>query len=383
MAWQPTDELTQRVALEVLLHGPLGRADIARRLGVAPASLTRISTELIRAGLLVELPDAARRGTGRPSIPLDVASKNHRFAGVKISGTTLMCAVTTLRAEVLAYSEQSLNDHSPEQVIQQVAAMISEASKEHRLEAAGICLGGVVTEDGTVTSAPFLEWTDVPLANLVEGRAQLPVFAANDLEAFTEAQHWFGLGTGHQNFATLTLGAGVGYGCVANGQLLTSADAGVGLVGHWPLDPDGPRCPRGHRGCADAMLTTNAIERRVSEALHRSVSWSEVIHLARGRDAATLRIIEASARSLGRLIAAIANLTAPELVIIGGEGVELASVGRAPMELGIQDHRDPRALPVQAVQTDGGNQSWCRGAAVLAIQGYVLARRHVSSRNPA
>ena len=69
MTWQPKDELASAVALEVLIHGPLGRAELARRLGLAPATLTRISTELIASGLLAEVPEATQRTSGRPQSP--------------------------------------------------------------------------------------------------------------------------------------------------------------------------------------------------------------------------------------------------------------------------------------------------------------------------
>src|SRR6516225_680846 len=215
MAWQPTDELAQAVALEVLLHGPLGRSEIARRLDLAPATLTRISTELIRAGLLVEAPHAIQRRTGRPSIPLDVVPEAHHFLGVKLSGDTVASATTNLRADVIDYREEPLTSREPGAVAAQIARIARAALPERGLDAIGIGLGGVVADSGAVLSAPFLGWRDVPIAELVEERLGIPTFAANDLAAFTEAQHWFGEGTGHSNFATITLGVGTGFGCVA------------------------------------------------------------------------------------------------------------------------------------------------------------------------
>lgn len=377
MGWQPTDELAQAVALEVLLHGPLGRSELARRLELAPATLTRISAELIRSGLLVEAPQGARRGPGRPSIPLDVVPDAHHFAGVKLSGDAVMCAVTDLRADVLDYHEVPLDSRSPDRVVAQIGQLIRAVGTDHRIDAVGIGLGGVVTSEGTVRGAPFLGWVDVPLAALVEEELGLPAFAANDLAAFTEAQHWFGLGSGHSNFATLTLGVGVGYGCVANDKLLANDDSGVGLVGHWELDPLGPPCSRGHRGCAESMLTMPAIERDVSMALGRDLTWDEVLTLAAAGDPAATRIIAASGRALGRLVAAVANLTAPDLVVLGGEGVGLATAADSAMRAGIAEHRDPRASPVRVELSAGDNETWCRGAAVIAIQGFVLARQRL------
>lgn len=382
MPWIPADDLAQAVALEVLLHGPLARAELARRLELAPATLTRISAELIDVGLLIETPHLAERRAGRPSIPLDVVADAHHFLGIKLTGDAVMAAVTNLRADVVNYFELPLTSTEPESVVSQICAAAERAATEHPIDAIGIGLGGVVTSDGIVTSAPFLEWTDVPLAQLVQKHSGIPTFAANDLTAFTEAQHWFGLGAGHDNFATLTLGVGVGFGCVANGKLLANADSGVGLVGHWPLDPMGPMCNRGHRGCAESMLTVPAIQRGISLALDRHVDWPEFLSLVKKGQPAAVEIASSSGRALGRLIAAVANLVAPSLVVIGGEGVDLASVSSGAVNEGIREHRDPRASPVRVELTSGSNESWCRGAAVIALQGYVLDRRRVASHRP-
>ncbi|WP_156761411.1 ROK family transcriptional regulator [Microbacterium karelineae] len=374
MAWQPTDDLAQAVALEVLLHGPLSRSDLARRLSLAPATLTRISTDLIRSGLLVESPHLAERRTGRPSIPLDVMPEAHHFVGVKLAGDRIMAVLTNLRADVLDHREALLESHAPEYVATRIADLATQIGGGLRIAAVGIGLGGVVDGRGSVSSAPFLDWHEVPLASLVRARVSCPVFAANDLAAFTEAQHWFGLGSGHDNFAVITLGVGVGFGSIANGRLLAGPDAGVGLVGHWPLDPFGPRCRRGHRGCADAMLTIPAIEKDLSAALGHPVRWDEALGLVHSDDPAARQIFTASGRALGRLIAAVANLTAPELVIIGGEGVALAASTEEAILDGVLENRDPRADPVRIELASGENTSWCQGAAVVAIQGYVHGR---------
>lgn len=380
MVWQPTDDLAQAVALEVLLHGPLSRADLARRLDLAPATLTRISTELIRAGLLIEAPHLAERRTGRPSVPLDVVAHAHHFVGVKLAGDHITAVLTNLRAEVLASADAPLESSVPERVAAQIAELSQAVADTHDIAAIGIGLGGVVNDDGTVSSAPFLEWVDVPLTGLVGALVPCPVFAANDLAAFTEAQHWFGVGTGHDNIAVLTVGVAVGFGCIANGRLLAGRDSGVGLVGHWPLDPLGPRCRRGHRGCAEAMLTIPAIESDLSTALARPVKWDEALRLVAAGDPAAEHVFASSGHALGRLIAAVANLTAPELVIIGGEGVGLAEASAAAIHEGLNEDRDPRAHPVRIEFTSGDNIAWCRGAAVVGIQGYVRGRVGVADR---
>jgi len=377
MGWQPSDQLTQDVALEVLLHGPLGRAELARRLDLAPATLTRISSELIRSGIVTETSQVIE-GRGRPTTPLDVVPAAHHFLGVKLAGESLFAVVTDLRANVVRTLGERRHSGAPEDVVGIIGALVDDAESRHPIDAVGIAVGGVVDADGTITSAPFLGWTDVPLAAATADAVGRPTACANDLEAFVDALHWFGVGSGHSNFAALTLGIGVGYGCIANGRALTGPDSGVGLVGHWPLDPLGPLCRQGHQGCAEAMLTIPSIERAVHFATGEDVPWQEVISRARRGDETLTRLLSRSGRALGQLIAAVANLTAPEFVVIGGEGVELAEVARADIHRGLAEHRDARASEVRIELVPGTNEEWCRGAAVLGIRRFVLGRGDAS-----
>ena len=355
MTWQPKDELASAVALEVLIHGPLGRAELARRLGLAPATLTRISTELIASGLLAEVPEATQRTSGRPTIPLDVVPSSHYFLGIKLTDSALDATVIDLKATPRDSYRVPLESLTPVRVVRAIADLAHRAHSSYHLDAIGIAVGGIVNGDGTVESAPFLKWN-------------------NDLSAYTQIQHWFGSGTGHSNFAVITVGVGVGYGCVANGARLENEDSGIGLIGHWPLDPLGPICSQGHRGCAEAMLTTPAICRDASAALGRPLEWSDVIALASDEHPAVTAILATSGRALGRLIGLVASLTAPELVIIGGEGVALASLSGEALRAGIAEVRDPRASSIRITLSDGSNEAWSRGAGVIALQGFIASR---------
>ncbi len=171
------------------------------------------------------------------------------------------------------------------------------------------------------------------------------------------------------------LGAGIGYGLVIHDDIVVDSDSGIGLVGHWPLDPFRPLCPAGHRGCARSVLTQSAISQAVSSALSRPVDYNEALTLAEDGEPVARRVVDDAGRGLGRLIAAVANLTAPERIILGGEGVRLVDVAADAIQEGIHADRDPRAHKLQLVSTPGDNTEWCRGAAVIAIQRYVLGRR--------
>lgn len=374
--WTPEPGVTQSVALEVLLNGPISRSDIAKRLDLSQGSLTRLSAPLINSGLLIEVEERADGRAGRPSRPLDVVADSQHFIGMKLTGDYVVGVTTDLRANVLASATRSLTTRDPDSVAKVVADLAKELG-EHvpTITALGVGIGGLVDDHTIVTSAPFLGWSNVPLGSLLEDLTGIPTVIENDVTAFTELEHWFGAGRGLDRFAVLTLGVGVGYGLVIHDDIVVDSDSGIGLVGHWPLDPFGPLCPSGHRGCARSVLTQEAISGAVSTVLNRQVTYDEALALAERGEPAARRVVDDAGRGLGRLLAAIANLTSPERIILGGEGVHLVDVAGQAIQEGIAADRDSRARKLDLVTTPGDNTEWCRGAAVIAIQRYVLGRR--------
>ena len=374
--WAPGNGATRAVALEVLIHGPMSRSEVARRLDLSPGSLTRLSTPLLEMGLLVDAGEQVDGKVGRPVQLLDVVPGSRRFIGMKLMADMVLGVTTDLRGNVLATGSRKLPGRDPAQVadtIASLAAILAQGKPE--VTAIGIGIGGLVEEHGFVRSAPFLDWTDVPLGQLVEARTNIPTLIANDLVAYTEYEHWFGAGRGLDRFAVVTLGAGIGYGLVIHDEIVANDEFGIGLIGHWPVDPFGPVCSEGHRGCAKAVLTDTAVSLAVSQALGRPTSYDEALELAVAGEPAARRVVGDAGRALGRLLAAIANLTMPEMVVIGGEGVRLAEVAADSVAEGVRTSRDPRTRPIPLTIRSGENIEWCRGAAVVAIQAFVLGSR--------
>lgn len=370
------------VALEVLRRGPLSRSELARRLDLSAGSLTRLAKPLLESGLLVESGGTGHGPrAGRPTRPLDIVADAHHFIGAKITHEDVHAVVTTLRAEVVASARADLPARDPASVVAVLRALTAEltarltaelAPESPHITGAGVGLGGCVADRTTVTEAPFLEWDEsVPLGALLSDALGVPTAVDNDVLALTRAEHWFGAARGHDRFAVLTVGAGIGYGLVLHDRVVDSPDAGVGLLGHFPLDPLGPLCPRGHRGCATAMLSTAALRAAASVGLRRDVSYDECLDLAVAGDPVAGPLVMASGRALGRLIAAVANLTLTTEIVLTGEGARLAEVAGGALREGLAYDRDPRAAPVSLDVRPVDFGLWARGAAVTAIQAYV------------
>ncbi|MBG6224289.1 putative NBD/HSP70 family sugar kinase [Arthrobacter sp. CAN_A2] len=360
------------LAREVLIRGPISRGDLAARLGLSVASLTRLSKPLLDAGVLRESEEVGVASIGRPVRPLEVSPDAHRFVGVKLTGEAASAVATNLKADVIGTGERALPGHAVEDVVDAVVDAVADLGAVDRFSGIGISIGGRVTADSAVLRAPFLGWRDVPLADLVQQRTGLPVVVENDVVALTIAEQWFGAGRGEKDFAVLTVGAGVGYGLVINDVVIAPPDAGLGLVGHYPLDPDGPRCSDGHRGCSSAVLTIPAICSRFTASTGEHRSYEEVLALAgRGHPVAG-DVVGAAGAALGLLVSAVANLTMVDLVILSGEGMGLADVARPSLQAAIHDHRDPEAAPIRLSRQPTDFAQWARGAAAVVIQRTIL-----------
>ena len=268
--WLPLSAGERSVAIEVLVHGPLSRTELARRLGLSAGSLTRLTKPLIESGLLVEVPEAgvpAETRQGRPSQPLDVVADSDFFLGFKITEDTVYGVVTTLRSHIVARHDRPLTTHDPAEVADVLAEMTAELATDHsRLAGIGIGVGGFVQDRAVVGESPFLLWRDVPLADLVEERTGLPVVVENDVAALVEAETWFGAGRGLDRFVVLTIGAGLGYGLVLGGRRVPFAEEDRGFGRHWIVDSNGPLTPDGRRGSAVSLLTIPSIRYQIRAA---------------------------------------------------------------------------------------------------------------------
>lgn len=364
------------VAVEVLRHGPLPRSQLARRLGLSAGSLTRLSKPLIASGLVVEAASAADPDTRRPTRPLDIPTELHRFVGVDVTGDAVWGVLTDLRAQVLVREDAPLGGRSPGAVADAVARLVvslaAGAGGLGAVDEVGVSLDGYVDTGGVVRRAGVLGWTSpVDLASSLQERLGRRVVVGNGMHAFTQTEHWFGEGRSTTSFAVLAVGTGVGYGLVMHDAVVETPDTARHLLGHHPLDPSGPRCPAGHRGCAASLLTLPALEAAAALALGRPATAPQLIALAASGDPAARLVVDDAARHLGSLVAAVANFTMVERVLLTGDAVGVATTGSAALVEGVRAARDPEASPVDLVVRGDDPSSWGRGAAGMAVHAYV------------
>lgn len=396
--WFEGSEYMHRVACAIAKYGPIARTTLAQLLGLSQGALSRITSDLIYAGVIEELPgDAVARGPlpkgftpkessgrrGRPQTALALRANARTFVGIKAHGTSAIAAAVNAHGEVVSgRHEMAFPDRSPEQVTSVLAALVRECEADIAARdgvtplpaptAVGIAIGGhVADDDRTVTFAPFLRWDhDVPLAAMVGDATGLPCGVYNDIDSLLVDASWFGPGVGLEAFAVLTIGIGIGYSLAVHGRPVSYPDKSYGLLGHVLVDPEGPRCTAGHIGCAQC-LTDDSLADQYSQMMGRACTFDDFARDARAGVPQASRLLDKTCFRLGSLIATVANIAMPSKVMIAGESAFLAKMAIDPIRDGINRYRHSQASPVEFTVVDHDWQLWAKAAASRVIVRYL------------
>ncbi|MET9387857.1 ROK family transcriptional regulator [Streptomyces sp. NPDC002928] len=372
----------------LLSHGPLTRAEVGRRTRLSPAAVTKAVRPLMELGYLVEgVDEEARPAVGRPASLVWVDGGRALFIGIKVTGDEIIAVLADLCCRIRISRHVPLTGREPEAVLPAIAALVQELFTEAdgfgvRVRGLGIAISGDVDRaDGVVRYSPFLEWRNVPLAELAGTTTGLPVTVDNDVRALTVAEHWFGAGVGLSDFALVTVGAGIGCGLVVHGQVVSGAHGVAGEIGHLSLDPFGPLCHCGNRGCVEAIAADPAILRAVRAATGKQVSdAAEALDLAHGADPGVRAVYARAGEAIGKAIGSLVNIFGPERVIISGEGLAAYDLFAEGVQDAFAASAFGTASQCDVITRPLPFEEWARGAAATAIQSFMASDTYEESR---
>ncbi|MDQ2690710.1 MAG: ROK family protein, partial [Chloroflexota bacterium] len=185
-----------------------------------------------------------------------------RFAiGIDIGATKIASVIMSEQGDLVASLQTlTLADEGTEAVLDRIAGQILDLANQSPGPVAGVGIGspGQVDSDcGIVYDAVNLGWKEVPLVEAISHRLgnNLPIWIQKDANLNALGEYYFGAGQGYDDFVYLGVGSGLGAGILSNGQLITGAGWYAADVGHLSLDPDGPACLCGGRGCAELVAS--------------------------------------------------------------------------------------------------------------------------------
>lgn len=327
MANSEADPGSRQTRADVLrslgVHGPMSRNVLARTLGVSPATITGLTRELLELGLLRNVGKRPSSG-GRPAELLELVADSGHLLGAKVASDRVVGVITDLSGEIVDSFEFEFNARSVDPISELELSLRDRFGLEpSRLLGVGLGVPGMVNsaEGGRVT-APTLGWSDLPLGSELQSRLGLPVMVENDVHTLAVAEQLFGQGRDVDDFVTITLGAGVGMGLVVSGELVTGARGGAGELGHVMAVEDGPVCTCGRHGCLESVASEPSLLRKAGEGglVDAGATIADLRQLA-STDPEVSAIFATAGTHLGRAVATVVTLLAPEMVLVSGEGV--------------------------------------------------------------
>ncbi|MCG7317917.1 ROK family glucokinase [Brevibacillus laterosporus] len=266
------------------------------------------------------------------------------IVGVDIGGTTIKIALLNPNGKIITKTQiPTPVPEGEDAIIQQMTSTIDQLMAEQgftKEDAYGIGIGvpgPVDTDTGFVYEAVNLGLKDTALKAKTEALTGLPTYVENDANAAALGEMWCGAGQGTDNLVAITLGTGIGGGIIIDGKIVHGVKGVGGEIGHVTVNPDGPLCNCGKKGCMERYGSATAIilgiEKAAKEGLSTylakqlaekgSLTAKDAFDAAAEGDIAAQEVIDQAAFYTGFGLSHIANLLNPAKIVIGG-GVSAA-----------------------------------------------------------
>jgi glucokinase len=198
--------------------------------------------------------------SSRPALNLDRDNLSSYRLGVDVGGTKCLGVVIDDDGAIVA-SDRRPTPQGGDQLVDTVAELASTLNAGiPEISSVGVGLPGSITSEGVLTSSPHLPGlVEFDAAARLSERLGRTVKVTNDASCAALAESQVGAGRGVDDLIMITLGTGIGGGVIAGGRLLLGAHGYLGEFGHMMIDPDGPVCPCGKRGCWERYASGSAI----------------------------------------------------------------------------------------------------------------------------
>ena len=236
--------------------------------------------------------------------------------GVDIGATNTKVALVSAAGEVAAIETFLTGPENPGRLVESVRDAASRCRKAAPILGTGIAVAGFInSEHDRLSYNPNLEWlVGFPLRAAMAEALSTAVVLEVDSNASTLAEYRFGAGRGSRRFLCLVAGTGLGVGVTIDGMLVRFMGECVGDAGHVVVDPNGPECPCGGRGCAEAVVA----ERNIVRNAQSGATLREVMESARQGNRRAGDELAAAGRALGVAMASLSQIFFPDCIALAG-----------------------------------------------------------------
>lgn len=362
-----------RIVASLKRHGHLTQVELAGSTGLSPATVSNIVKELAASGVL---NTAVTSRSGRRATEVTLARQLGLVAGLHFSSRHLRVAISDVGRTIVVENHVPLAlDHRHDRELDRAALLLSDmlesvnASFDDLLAVGMAVPVPIDSRNGMVATPGLLRgWENVPIAESLRTRIEVPVFVDNEANLGGLAEVRFGAARGADVAAYIEVGHSISAGLLIDGALFRGVTGKAGQIGHVTIDENGPICRCGGRGCLDTLASGPALLElfRDDPGMQR---MSDLLVMAEAGDASARRVIADAGRHIGTAAASLCNLFDPQLLVLGGElsqaGETLLAPLRHALERSALAGRD--GVP-EVVQGELGDRAELLGCLALAIE---------------
>ena len=315
-------DINRDIILELIrFNQPLARADLSRLSGLRRSTVSAIVEQLIQENWVRE-GAVIRAARGRPSTMLSVNSAMVTFA-LDIRPDRAILAVVDLSGRFLSRETIPLSSdlrRTVTQIGKRIRALRSEHSSKS-FEGIGISIPGRVHPvSQRVLLAPNLRWHNFDMKGALERETELQVELDNDANVCLLSELWYGRLQGVKDVVLVAVAEGVGTAILAGGIMQSGYNGLAGEFGHVSVDPAGPLCQCGQKGCWEMVASSRAAIRIFNSGGRRKVQdIYQLLRLSEDGDPAAIQALTEQARALGRGLRMITAALSPELILVVGD----------------------------------------------------------------
>lgn len=351
-------KVSNRSAILKLLNdqGAMSRKDIALTLGLTPATVTLICTELLSGGILCERGEVdEEKRAGRKKVLIDINYQCRYVLAISIEAAETTVSVCDLKGNRCASRKLPTDgNRKPQEFLKNIAdeskALMWESGiGKERILGVGVSVPGVVRRRTGLSHHAYRIWNEpVEVGAILGQHFSYPVIVENNVKAFAEGELVYGSGRERENLLFIKWGPGVGSAIIIRNQIYDSENSKSAEIGHYIVEKDGKLCRCGRRGCLETRVSTHAIADQVRSACTaetmpvlyelvegrterieaRNISW-----WVQAEDAGLARILEEIVEQMARTVVNTITLLAPDQVIIYGYMFDLPKFEKRFLEL--------------------------------------------------
>ncbi|MDE6723041.1 MAG: ROK family transcriptional regulator [Eubacterium sp.] len=250
-------------------YGNLSRKEIASKLSLTPAAVTKICNELIKEGFIKEIGAIEEQGkSGRREVLLGLCLDDKLVLGINAEHNVITYSLSNLKGDLISIRRQDFCTD-----IEMVIAFAEEflqhsGINRNKIIGAGICIIGSLREND------FGVWKDNRLKEKFELALGIPVAVENNVKAFAQSELIYGKTDNSKSILFLKWGPGIGSSIAAEGRVQSGNDSGIAEIGHYIVNTGGKKCRCGRFGCLETEVSSEVI---MSEA-GNCLSLEEIIN---------------------------------------------------------------------------------------------------------